>query len=142
MQLVLNNMINAIAKYKEALKIKEDKSVTAKIADAENKLKEFEEQKVINEEFNKAIKKGDQLLASNDFDGSVVEYKNAKAIKPDDSLPDEKIKAANDKQKLADESALFKEYNDKMREADIQFKASKLVEAEELYKVALADKTK
>ena len=129
--------VNAIAKYKEALKIKEDKSVTAKIADAENKLIEFEEQKVLNEEFNRAIKKGDQLLASNDFDGSVVEYKNAKAIKPDDSLPDEKIKAANDKQKLADESALFKEYNDKMREANIQFKASKLVEAEELYKVAL-----
>ena len=51
-------------------------------------------------------------------------------------MPDEKIKAVNDKQKLADESALFKEYNDKMREADIQFKASKLVEAEELYKEA------
>ena len=129
--------VNAIAKYKEALKIKEDKNVTAKIADAENKLKDLEAQNKLNEEFNKAIKKGDQLLASNDFDASILEYKNAKAIKPDDSLPDEKIKAANDKQKLADESALFKEYNDKMREADIQFKAKKLLEAEELYKEAL-----
>ena len=127
---------NAIAKYKEALKIKDDNNVSAKITDAENKRKEFEEQKAINEEFNKAIKKGDQLLASNDFDGSVVAYKNAKAIKPDDSLPDEKIKAANDKQKLADDAALFKEYNDKMREADIQFKANKLQEAEGLYKEA------
>jgi tetratricopeptide (TPR) repeat protein len=128
---------NAIAKYKEALKIKEDKNVTAKIADAENKLKELEAQNKLNEEFNRAIKKGDQLLASNDFDASIAEYNNAKAIKPDDSLPDEKIKAANDKQKLADESALFKEYNDKIREADIQFKANKLVEAEKLYKEAL-----
>ena len=129
--------VNAIAKYKEALKIKEDKNVTAKIAEAENKLKDLEAQNKVNEEFNNAIKKGDQLLASNDYDASILEYKNAKAIKPADSLPDEKIKAANDKQKLADESALFKEYNDKMREADIQFKASKLVEAEELYKAAM-----
>ena len=128
---------NAIAKYKEALKIKDDNNVSAKITDAENKRKEFEEQKAINEEFNKAIKKGDQLLASNDFDGSVVAYKNAKAIKPDDSLPDEKIKAANDKRQLADASALFKEYNDKMREANLQFNIEKLVEAEKLYKEAL-----
>ena len=128
---------NAIAKYKEALKIKDDNNVSAKITDAENKRKEFEEQKAINEEFNKAIKKGDQLLASNDFDGSVVAYKNAKGIKPDDSLPDEKIKAANDKRQLADASALFKEYNDKMREANLQFNIEKLVEAEKLYKEAL-----
>ena len=127
---------NAIDKYKEALKIKDDKNVTAKITDAENKLKEFEEQKVINEEFNKAVKKGDQLLASNDFDAAIVEYNNAKSIKPNDSLPDEKIKAVNDKRKSADEAALFKEYNDKMRQADVQFKASKLVEAEDLYKEA------
>ena len=127
---------NAITKYKEALKIKDDKNVTAKITDAENKLKELEEQNAINAEFNKAIKKGDQLLASNDFDAAIVEYNNAKTIKPNDSLPDEKIKAVNDKQKLADDAALFKEYNDKMRQADIQFKANELKEAEDLYKEA------
>ena len=127
---------NAIVKYKEALKIKDDKNVSAKITDAENKLKELEEQKAINEEFKRVIKKGDQLLASNDFDAAIVEYNNAKGIKPNDSLPDEKIKAVKDKQKLADDAALFKEYNDKMRQADIQFKANKLPEAEDLYKEA------
>ena len=128
---------NAIAKYTGALKIKVDENVTRKIADAENKLEELAAQNKLYEEFNKVIKKGDQLLALNDFDGSIVEYNNAKGIKPDDSLPDEKIKAANDKRKLADDAAVYKEYNDKMREANMQFNTKKLVEAEKLYKEAL-----
>jgi tetratricopeptide (TPR) repeat protein len=129
--------VNAIAKYKGALKIKADENVTVKIADAENKLEELEAQNKLYAEFNRSIKKGDQLLALNDFDGSIAEYNNAKGMKPDDSIPDEKIKAANDKRKLADGVALFKEYNDKMREAEIQFNAKKLVQAEKLYNEAL-----
>ena len=129
--------VNAIAKYKDALKIKADENVTVKITDAEKKLEELEAQNKLFEEFNKIIKNGDQLLALNDFDGSIAEYNKAKGIIPDDSLPDEKIKAANDKRQLADASALFKEYNDKMREANLQFNIEKLVEAEKLYKEAL-----
>jgi len=128
---------NAIAKYEEAIKIKADEDVDAKIADAENKLEELEELKKLDEEFNKVIKKGDQLLASNDFDGSIEEYNKAKGIKPGDKLPDEKIKAANDKRKLADSAALDKQYNDKMAEANIKFNSKEWSEAENLYKEAL-----
>ena len=71
---------NAIAKYKEALKIKDDKNVAAKITDAENKLKRIRRAKRINEEFNNAYKKGDQLLASNDFDASIVNIKMRKQL--------------------------------------------------------------
>ncbi len=129
--------LDAIAKYKGALNIKSEENVLVKIADAEKKIEELEAQNKLFEEFNRAIKKGDQLLALNDFDGAIAEYNKAKGIKPDDSLSDEKIKAANDKRKLVDSAALYEEYNDKMREANLQFNMNKLVESEELYKEAL-----
>ena len=128
---------NSITKYEEALKIKPDEDVESKIADAENKLEELEEQKKQDEEFNKVIKKGDDLLASNDFDGSIAEYNKAKGLKPGDKLPDDKINAANEKRKLADAAALDKKYNDKMGEAIVKFNADALTEAEDLYKEAL-----
>lgn len=128
---------NAIVKYKVALRIRADDKVTVKIANAQKELEELETQNQLLEEFNRFIKKGDQLLALNDFDGSISEYNKAKGIKSGDALPDEKIKAANDKRKLADSAALYKQYNNKMKEANMKFNAKKLVEADKLYKEAL-----
>ena len=130
------NYDQAIQKYEEALKIKEDESVETKIADAENKLAELEEQKKLDDQFNAAIKKGDGFLASNKFDQAIAAYNEAKGIKPDDKVPDQKIAEANKKKADADAAAVQKQYDDKMKEADAAFAAKDYGNAKSLYQEA------
>jgi len=100
----------AIDSYNQAVAIKEDASVTTKISGAEQKL----EQK---SKYDKAISEGDNLLASNNFDGAIAKYNSAKTLLPGDKLADEKIKEAQDKKAAAANAKLDEEYNAKLTEA-------------------------
>ncbi len=126
----------AIDKYEAALKLKQDEDVETKIADAEIKLEELAEQQKLDEDFNKAIQKGDQLLASNKFDDAIAAYNEAKGLKPADSLPDTKIAEANKKKAEAEGAELTKQYNEKMNEALKAFTDKDYTYAKTLYQEA------
>ena len=127
----------AMAKYKEALAIKpEDQTVQQKITDTELKLEELAEQKARDANFNKLIQEGDQLVAANKFDEAISTYQKAQAIKPNDKIPPQKIKEANDKKAAAQNSEKDKLYAGKMQEAATAFKEKDYSYAKTLYKQA------
>ncbi|MFN3917100.1 MAG: hypothetical protein ACK4K0_05100 [Flavobacteriales bacterium] len=127
----------ALIKYKEAQKIKPaDANVQQKITDTQIKIDEIAKQKAIDENFNKLIQSGDQLLASNKFDEAIAEYQKAQTVKPNDKLPPQKIKEANDKKNASLNAEKDKAYADKMKQAKEVFDDKDYAYAKTLYKAA------
>ncbi len=124
----------ALKSYQAAQKIKpDDPDVQTKIADSENKIEALKAQAEMLAKFNEKIKEGDQLVAAGKFDEGIKKYTDAKGIKPDDKLPDEKIEEANRLKADAEKNAIDKQYADKMKEASSAFASKDYENAKKLY---------
>ena len=88
---------NAIASYNSALQLKpNDENAKAKIAEIQKKqleLKQLEEKEKADQlAYDKAIKAADQLFADKNYTESINKYKEAQAIKSDETYPQKRIK--------------------------------------------------
>ncbi|MBT4774899.1 MAG: hypothetical protein HON99_04200 [Crocinitomicaceae bacterium] len=132
------NYQQAIAKYNAAKAIKPDHpGLDSKIADAENKQLENGENAEVLAQFNAKIKEGDALVSSNKFDEAIAKYEAAKSIKPGDSIPNQKIAAANKAKNNAANAANNLAYVAKMKEAKTAFDGKDYTNAKSKYEEAL-----
>lgn len=88
---------NAIASYNSALQLKpNDENAKAKIAEIQKiqlELKLLEEKEKADQlAYDKAIKAADQLFADKNYTESINKYKEAQAIKSDETYPQKRIK--------------------------------------------------
>jgi tetratricopeptide (TPR) repeat protein len=114
---------DAVKNWKAAIEIQEDVDIAVKITDTKMLLDEVNAGKEIDEKFNKLIKEGDDLLASNNFDEAITKYNQAKKVKPKNYSPIEKIKAVEDKKQGLENVKVDKEYNDLMAKAEREMSA-------------------
>ena len=126
----------AIVKYKEALKIKEDESIKAKIVAAEKGIAGLEADKEKTAEFNKLIQAGNNFLVSNKFDEAISEYEKAKALKPGEQVPYDKIREANKMKVDLANAEINERYNAKMTEAGKYFEQKDWINAKKVYSEA------
>ncbi|MFY9150906.1 MAG: hypothetical protein WAO52_02745 [Prolixibacteraceae bacterium] len=88
---------NALAQYGEALKVKPDDNYSSgKIAEI-TRIQEAEKQQAAAalaklNEYNVAIKAADQLFGTANYAESLLKYKEASGIKPDETYPNKRIK--------------------------------------------------
>ncbi|HLU87640.1 MAG TPA: hypothetical protein VKZ44_07775 [Taishania sp.] len=75
---------DAIAKYKEAIALKDDPSVQIKIDAAQKALDELENAKQLEEKFAKLVADGAKALTAKDYATALTNYEEASAIKPTD----------------------------------------------------------
>ena len=138
----------AIAKYKEASAVKPSEGYPkTQIKAAETSKKEAAEKKAQAEtdaKYNAAIKEADGLLKSKDYNGARSKYKEASAIKPNESYPKEQITKANEQEKAEKDAAAQAEtdakYNAAIKEADGLLKSKDYNGARSKYKEASAIK--
>lgn len=130
------NYEKAIDKWKDALTLKEDDDLQIKITDAQMKLDEVKAQKEIEEKYQKALKDGDQLLASNKFDEAIAKYNEALDIKPNEKLPKDKIEEVNEKRNNLEQDKLNKEFEDLLAKGEDLKKQEKYDEAIKIFEQA------
>lgn len=123
----------AIVKYKEALKIKDDENIKAKIVAAEKGIAGLEADKEKTAEFNKLIQAGNNFLVSNKFDEAIIEYEKAKALKPGEQISYDKIREANKMKVDLANAEINKQYNAKMSEASKYFEQKDWANAKKIY---------
>mgnify|MGYP001942377324 CR=1 FL=1 len=99
--LTAKNWDVAKSKFNEAAKLKPSESYPKEKAALMVKLKTEAIAKAKKEKLEKdyqtKIVKADQLLASKNWQGAILEYEGAKAMKPSDSYPSDQIKKANNR---------------------------------------------
>ncbi len=100
---------NSIAKFEEALKIKNDASVETELAKAKDlKAKKEAAENALKEKkakFDAFIASGDGKIGSKDFDAAINEFKSALALGVDNDKANAKIKSAEDAKKAAEDAA-------------------------------------
>ena len=135
--LTAGNFEKAKEKYQEALEVKQDPAVVAKIADVEARMKE-ESLSQVEKNYQKIIDKADQLKAAKDFDNAISYYERALTIKPADVYPTNKIneiKAEIEQQKLKEKEAveLDRKYQEAIKSGDAKLASNDLSGALEAY---------
>jgi epidermal growth factor receptor substrate 15 len=103
-------------KYQEALAVKSDTGVQAKITDLDNRIKENQNAQTANA-YSKAIEKGEQLRAAKSFDDALINFENALKLKPNDAQAKQLIELVKKereqyKQEQLANSDLDKKYTD------------------------------
>ena len=85
----------ALEKYKAALVLKPLETYPqGKIKEMEGKMGEAELQKQKDADYQAALTKGDQLMKSQDYEGAISSYRDALLVKPNETLPKDKIASA------------------------------------------------
>ena len=130
---------DAIAKYKEALKIKPTESEpTAKIAEIEGILNDLAGAKEKEEKYQKFMADGNSAQSSDDLNKALSEYKSALSIKPGDSGAQTKIDEVNKLIKdIEDADAAEKKFNDYVAAGDKNFTDKSYTDAKVNYQKAL-----
>jgi hypothetical protein len=109
-----------LAKEKEkadAIAAEKAKAEKAAAEQAEkDRLAKEAEQKALNDKYNAAIAKGDSALKVENFDLAKTSYAEAQSLKPKESVPGDKIKAAEDAAEAKKKSQYANEYAKKYKE--------------------------
>lgn len=130
----------AVADYKAALELKPDNPmVKMKLKSAEDKLLESNAAKAEQEKYEAALKAGDDLMRTEEFDNAIKKYEEALNIRKDEQYPKEQIdkaKAELAARKKAEEEAA--RFNDLVRKGDNLVKAMDFSEGISNYNEALS----
>ncbi|HAA01467.1 MAG TPA: hypothetical protein DCD96_07440, partial [Flavobacteriales bacterium] len=131
----------AIASYNEALKIKPgEKYPTDQIAIAIKKKADAEKNAAQEKQYTDLMKQGETDFNAKQWDKAITSYEAAKKVKPAESKPQEMIDLA--KQKKQEEvdaeknAALDKQYNDLMKQGDVDLAANQYDKAITSYEAA------
>lgn len=135
-----SNIDQAIAKYKEAQKLKPtDPIPTAKIKELEAKKANNSAQAEIDKNYASAMKKGDELFALKKYTEAIKFYNDAGALKPNEKEPVDKAEKAR-AASLADVSEADKVYNKVLDAGQKAIDEKNWVKAKEYYNRALTIK--
>lgn len=91
-----NNFNNAIEKYNEALKIKEDVGVNEKIELSKSKMSELDDLAKAKAAYEALLKEADELFMAENWNEAIAKYEEVKAIESSDYI-ESQIKIASDK---------------------------------------------
>jgi tetratricopeptide (TPR) repeat protein len=120
-----NDLEAALKTYQEALVILPgDSYASGRVQEISNNMVG---NKILGENYQKSIIKGDQLLQEGNLENALAEYRNASSLKPAESYPKEK--AAQVEKMLADKRALTGTYENLLQEADVAISHNKYDEA-------------
>ena len=103
-----------------------------KLSEIESLLAELNKK---NEDYQKAISEGDELLAASNYNEAKSSFESALALKPNESYPKTKISEIDGL--VAKAAAKEKAYNDAISKADLNLKENKLEEAQVSYEAAI-----
>jgi len=128
-----NELEKALADYQKAAGLKPDDTYPkGQITKVEGMLAEAAQEE---EDYLAAVERGNTALGEEKLDAALAAFKEAQGIRPDESLPTEKI--AEIEAKLAEAEAAQAEYKEAIATADQAFQAEKYVEAKTAYEAAL-----
>jgi epidermal growth factor receptor substrate 15 len=128
----------AIIKYQEALKIKDEQYVRDQIKDLNGFIDKAKKEEELEANYKKAIAAGDNLVSQNKFSDAKTQYQEALKFKKNDPIATQKI--ADLEQKIKDEQAgaeKKKKYDAALTAADQLYASNKLIEAKAKYNEAL-----
>jgi len=126
-----NDLENALSEYQNALNLKpEEQYPKDKISEINSVLVK---QKIIEENYQKAIDQADKLFYSMNYANAIIEYQNALKIKPNDNYADDRIVESY---AIIEQNEKEKKYNDLVSQADKYFDLKKYEDAKTEYKKA------
>ncbi|MBI9038371.1 MAG: hypothetical protein JEY97_09580, partial [Bacteroidales bacterium] len=126
-----NDLENALTEYKNALNFKsEEQYPQDKITEINSVLAQ---QKIIEDNYQKAIDQADKLFYSMNYAQAIVEYQNALLIKPKDNYADDKIVESY---AFIEQKENENKYNTFVSQADKYFDLKKYENAKTEYKKA------
>ena len=130
---------DAVTSFSEVLKLDaENAEATTKLAEAQAKIEELENEAEQEKQYAALISEGDQANTSNNLEDALSKYESAKAIK-DTPEVNEKIAAVQDAINLANsEAEKEQKYNELITEAESKFGSDDLQGAIDKYKEAAA----
>lgn len=132
------NYQGAKTKFTEALSYKLDAEVQGLIEQMNQKLSELASINAQQEKYNSAILAAQNAESANLLEKAIEEYQRASSIKPDETLPAQKISELQDKlaSMVTDASLKDEQYDSAMTEGDRLFSEHKYVEAIQKYNEA------
>lgn len=128
----------AVSKYEEALKIKDEQYVRDQIKDIKGFMDKAKKEEELEANYKKAISAGDNLVSQSKFADAKVQYQEALKLKKNDPVATQKI--ADLEQKIKDEQANAdkkKKYEATITAADQLLATNKLTEAKAKYNEAI-----
>ncbi len=134
-----NKLSEAVSKYEEALSYKEDASISQKITALKTQIEAQKNAELKEKNYTEAIARAQQFEASNNLQSAVSEYQNASSIKPEESMPKEKIAALQ--AKISAQSAdqqLTERINKLVTDGDKLLNAGDFESAKQKYQEALS----
>jgi tetratricopeptide (TPR) repeat protein len=112
---------DAKLKLQEALTLKEDAAVSAKIQELNALIQSEQDAQALDEQYDNAISQAQSLESANDLNGAISKYQEASNLKPSESMPKQKIEELKqklkDNQALAEQQAIDDQYSGLMNEA-------------------------
>jgi tetratricopeptide (TPR) repeat protein len=130
-----------IAKYKEALELKESPEVEEKIASAERQKEEYKKQQSIDEQYQDALATADALFAEEALIEAKASYEVASEIKPSEQYPKDRIAAIDETlaaKAEAEQAALRAEFDGLVAKGDKALEDKAFTDAIASYESALA----
>ena len=110
---------NAKNKFLEALSLKEDAFVQAKLDEIAKAIELQQKEDSTNKKYDDLLKDAASFEGSGDLDAAILKYKAASQLKPAESLPKTKIKELEDRLKnLSDQAKIDAEYTAVMNQAE------------------------
>ncbi len=130
--------VEAITKYEEALKIKDEQQVKDQIKDIKGFIKKEKEDELNESKYKAAIASGDLLTKDKEFTNAKAQYTEALRLKPNDAIAAKKLADLELKIKAASEvTEAEKKYLAVVNAADELLAYEKLAEAKAKYQEAV-----
>ena len=126
----------AIIKYEEAISIKADETISAKIVSAKKNLALKQSQKEQQHQYDALINKGNDALSSNNFDGATDFYTQAKNLLPGNQIAYDKLREVEQKKQDLADAEINAQFKAKMDLANAAFEKKEWENAKNLYKEA------
>ena len=126
----------AIIKYEEAISIKSDETISAKIASAKKNLALKQSQKDQQNQYDALISKGNDALSSNNLDGATDFYTQAKNLLPGNQIAYDKLREVEQKKKDLADAEINNQFKIKMDLANAAFEKKQWENAKKIYKEA------
>ena len=126
----------AILKYEEAISIKSDETISAKIASAKKNLALKQSQKEQQNKYDALINKGNDALSSNNFDGATDFYTQAKNLLPGNQIAYDKLREVEQKKQDLADAEVNAQFKAKMDLANAAFEKKEWDNAKNIYKEA------
>lgn len=128
----------AIAKYNEALTVKNEQMPRDRIAAINEIKKASSSEAKINADYIAAIKRGDDLVASGNYTDAIKAYNDALALKPSEKEPVDKAEAARKKAEAVSQDEFEQQYQKVLATGQKYIDEKNYDKAKEMYNRALS----